>query len=723
MKGKFLGSATFILIFFGFSSYTFKPANTGPNENLLKYLMTELHRYHYQRQAIDDSFSRKVFDEYMDKLDPFKEFFTQSDIELMEGYKDEVDDQIMQLRFDLFDLSKDIFFKRLQEVPSFYKEILAQPFDFSQEESFELDFDKLPFAKDQEELKDYWRKRLKYEVLRRLTRKLTAQEKLAESTKDTLLEDGAKDPASTPKSYDELEAESRAEVEKTYNSRFEFLKKRNDTDLRSLYLNSIANIYDPHTVYFAPKAKEEFDIRMSGSFEGIGARLVERDGLITVTEIIVGGPAYRKGELEAGDKILRVGQAGETPVDVVGMRTDDAVLMIRGKKGTEVRLTVRKSDGSERVLSIIRDVVQIEETFAKSVILEDEGEERKVGYIFLPQFYTDFDDPKNGRRCSRDVAKEIKKLKGENVESIILDLRDNGGGSLTEVIDMTGLFIEKGPVVQVKSRIHSPTVMEDKDSDIQYDGPLIVMVNELSASASEILAAAIQDYERGIIVGSSASSFGKGTVQRIQNLSRYEPQGPNLGGLKVTIQKFYRIDGGATQLKGVIPDVVLPSRRAYIPIGEKEEKYSISWDEIDPVPHRDWTQTLVDEDHLRSLSAARVDQNETFSLIKENALYLKEQRENTQYPLVLEDYRQMQKELSENSKKYRSIYDPIEGFHISMTTVDAPIVAADSNLVETWDQWIESLTEDPYLYETLQIALDMGSELRLSGMTKPKSKK
>ena len=716
MKGKFLGSATFILIFFGFSSYTFKPADTGPNENLLKYLMNELHRYHYQRQTIDDSFSRKVFEAYMDKLDPFKEFFTQSDVELLEGYQDEIDDQIMQLRFDLFDLSKDIFFKRLQQVPNFYKEILAQPFDFSTDESFELDFDKLPFAKDQEELKDYWRKRLKYEVLRRLTRKLTAQEKLAEDST-------ANDSTATVKTFEELEAESRAEVEKTYNSRFEFLKKRNDTDLRSLYLNSIANIYDPHTVYFAPKAKEEFDIRMSGSFEGIGARLVEREGLITVTEIIVGGPAYRKGELEAGDKILRVGQAEETPVDVVGMRTDDAVLMIRGKKGTEVRLTVRKSDGSERVLSIIRDVVQIEETFAKSVILQDEGEDRKVGYIFLPQFYTDFDDPKNGRRCSRDVANEIKKLKGENVESIILDLRDNGGGSLTEVIDMTGLFIEKGPVVQVKSRIHSPTVMEDKDPSIQYNGPLIVMVNELSASASEILAAAIQDYDRGIIVGSSASSFGKGTVQRIQNLSRYEPQGPNLGGLKVTIQKFYRIDGGATQLKGVEPDVVLPSRREFIPIGEKEEKYSIAWDEIDPVPHQDWTQTLVDEDHLRSLSAARVDQNETFTLIRENAQYIKEQREKTLYPLVLGDYRQMQKDLSENSKKYRSIYDPIEGFKVSKTAIDAPIIAADSNLVETWDQWIESLTEDPYLYETLQIALDMGNELRLSGMAKPKRKK
>ncbi|MEM6631229.1 MAG: carboxy terminal-processing peptidase [Bacteroidota bacterium] len=722
MKGKFLGSVTFILIFFGFSSYTFKPEPTGPNENLLKYLMTELHRYHYQRQAIDDSFSRKVFNEYMDKLDPFKEFFTQSDVELMEGYKDEIDDQIMQLRFDLFDLSKDIFFKRLVEVPNYYKEILAQPFDFSEDESFEIDFDKLPFAKDQEELKDYWRKRLKYEVLRRLTRKLTAQEKLAETAVDSLKSGDSEDSVAA-KSFEELEAESRAEVEKTYNSRFEFLKKRNDTDLRSLYLNSIANIYDPHTVYFAPKAKEEFDIRMSGSFEGIGARLVERDGLITVTEIIVGGPAYRKGELEAGDKILRVGQADESPVDVVGMRTDDAVLMIRGKKGTEVRLTVRKSDGSERVLSIIRDVVQIEETFAKSVILQDEGDDRKVGYIFLPQFYTDFDDPKNGRRCSRDVAKEIKKLKSESVESIILDLRDNGGGSLTEVIDMTGLFIEKGPVVQVKSRIHPPTVMEDKDPGLQYDGPLIVMVNELSASASEILAAAIQDYDRGIIVGSSASSFGKGTVQRIQNLSRYEPQGPNLGGLKVTIQKFYRIDGGATQLKGVVPDVVLPSRREFIPIGEKEEKYSIAWDEIEPVAHRDWKETLVDEDHLRSLSAARVGQNETFSLIKENALYLKEQREKTKYPLILEDYRNLQEEITENSKKYRSIYDPIEGFDISMTAVDAPVIAADSNLVETWDKWIESLTEDPYLYETLQIALDMGNELHLSGMTKPKGKK
>ena len=716
MKGKFLRSLSLVAIFFGFSSYTFSPPPAGTNENLLKYLMTELHRYHYQRQTIDDDFSRKVFSEYLEKLDPFKEFLTQIDVELMEGYKDEIDDQIMHLRFDLFDLSKDIFFRRLAEFPTYYEPLLAEPFDFSVEEGFSFEFDEVPFAKNKEELREYWRKRLKYEVLRRLNRKLTAQENLqkkaSESEEDSL----------SIKTFEELEVESRKEVLKAYNDRYDFLKKRNDTDLRSLYLNSIANIYDPHTAYYAPKDKEEFDIRMSGSFEGIGARLTERDGLITVTEIIVGGPAYRKGELEAGDKILRVAQASETPVDVVGMRTDDAVLMIRGKKGTEVRLTVRKSDGTEMVLSIVRDVVQIKETFAKSVILQEEGDKRKVGYIFLPQFYADFDDPRNGRNCSRDVAREIEKLQKEEVESIILDLRDNGGGSLTEVVKMTGLFIENGPVVQVKSRIHEPAVMEDEDPSIQYEGPLVVMINELSASASEILAAAIQDYDRGIIVGSN-SSFGKGTVQRIQNLSRYEPRGPNLGGLKVTIQKFYRINGGATQLKGVEPDIVLPSRRKYIPIGEKEEKYSISWDEIESVPHKDWEATLVDEDHLRSLSAARVDENPTFSLIKENALYLKKQRERGLYPLKLEDYRNLQKEISDNSKKYRSIFDKIESFDISMTSADMLTSESDTNLVETWDKWMKSLTEDPYLYETLQIALDMGNELHLSGMAKPNGRK
>ena len=720
MKGNYLRSLSLIVVFFGFSSYTFNPTGTGPNENLLKYLMTELHRYHYQRQTIDDDFSQKVFAEYLEKLDPFKEFLTQIDVELMEGYRDEIDDQIMHLRFDLFDLSKDIFFRRLAEFPSYYEEILAQPLDFEVEEEFNFEFDEVPFAKNKEELRDYWRKRLKYEVLRRLNRKLTAQENLKEEEEDLSSDEEKESLAS--KSFAELEADARKEVLKAYNNRYEFLKKRNDTDLRSLYLNSIANIYDPHTTYFAPKDKEEFDIRMSGSFEGIGARLTERDGLITVTEIIVGGPAYRKGQLEAGDKVLRVAQGSETPVDVVGMRTDDAVLMIRGKKGTEVRLTVRKSDGSEKILSIIRDVVQIEETFAKSVILQEEGEKRKVGYIFLPQFYADFDDPRNGRNCSQDVSREIEKLQKEKVESIILDLRDNGGGSLTEVVKMTGLFIEKGPVVQVKSRIHEPTVMEDENPSIQYDGPLVVMINELSASASEILAAAIQDYDRGVIVGSS-STFGKGTVQRIQNLSRYEPRGPNMGGLKVTIQKFYRIDGGATQLRGVEPDIELPSRREYIPIGEKEEKYSIAWDEIDPVPHKDWKETPVDEDHLRSLSAARVDKNPTFSLIKENALYLKEQRERSTYPLQLESYRGLQKEISENSKKYRSIYDEIESFDISMTAEDMVLVEADSNTSQSWNQWIKTLTEDPYLYETLQIALDMGNELHISGMAKPKAKK
>jgi len=703
MKSFFKGSLVLLGIFLLFSSYTFSPLPIGKDEMLLKYLITELHRYHYQRQDIDDTFSRNTFDLYLTKLDPLKEFLTQGDVERLEVYKSEIDDQIISLRFDFFELSQQLYLQRIQEVEAFYSTLLDEPFDFTKEEEIETDFDALSFARDKEDLKDYWRKRLKYEVLRRLSRKLEAQDKLEEEER---------------KSFDELEVEIREDVKEDYADRFERLSKINDTDIRSLYYNSIANIYDPHTAYFPPKDKEDFDIQISGQFEGIGARLVEREGFVEVTDIIVGGPCYRQGDLEVGDKILKVGEGDDEPVNIVGMRVDEAVLLIRGKKGTEVKLTVQKKEGTEKVVSITRDVVELEEAYVKSVQLKESDDKRGIGYIYLPKFYANFDDPKNGRRCAVDVAKEIEKLKAADVRGIILDLRNNGGGALNEVVDMSGLFIEKGPIVQVKSRGRKPYILEDKDGSVQYEGPLVVLVNSYSASASEILAAAIQDYERGVIIGDA--TFGKGTVQRLLNLDRHDPDGPSLGGLKLTIQKFYRIDGGATQKKGVVPDIVLPFKNKYIPTGEKEEEYSMAWDEIDPVSYKEWSETSFDLDDLRSKSEQRVAQNEAFKLVEESALYYKEQSDRASYPLNLTAYKTLQDEISEKSNKYRTIKHEVEGFEAFILDADKPIIEADTNVAEKWDKWINSLVVDPYIHEAFQVVEDMNGDNKLSSVNQMK---
>ena len=364
---------------------------------------------------------------------------------------------------------------------------------------------------------------------------------------------------------------------------FSFVKDLDREDWFSIYLNVIAERFDPHTSYFAPEEKEKFDVSMSGKFFGIGARLQKKNDYVEITELISGGPAWRNKELEAGDLILKVAQGNGQPVDIGGMKLDEVVKKIKGPKGTEVRLTVKKVDGSVKVIKIVREEVEIEETYAKSSVVNKDG--NLFGVIYLPKFYIDFEN-KDSRDAAKDVALEVDRLKKQGVQGIALDLRDNGGGSLKTVIDIAGLFIEKGPVVQVKSAGKSKEVLSDTDSKIQWDGPLVIMINNFSASASEILAAAIQDYNRGIIIGST-QSYGKGTVQNVIDLNQFVRNNSmgDLGAFKMTTQKFYRINGGSTQLKGVSSDDVMPDKYSYIKIGERDADNAMPWDKIDPAPY------------------------------------------------------------------------------------------------------------------------------------------
>jgi len=694
---KFRGPVFFSLIAVILLVGAFYPhqVNQSEKESILIHTMIGgLKQLHYQPQDMDDEFSKNVYKLYIDRIDGGRRWFTQKDVDKLKKYELQIDNETEEGTFEFFDASVELLNSGIDRSKKFYTEILAKPFDFNADETIELDNEKKPFAKNEKELKEYWYKSLKYETMTRLATKLEAQE--SESFEGT------------KKSTEELEAESRKEVQENFEDIFERIGELRRTDRLSAYLNTITNVYDPHTGYFEPKDKENFDIGMSGTLEGIGARLQSEGEFTKVVSIVPGGPAWKQKDLENDDLILKVAQEKGEVVDVTGYRLDDVVKLIRGDKGTKVTLTVKKVDGSIKKVTIVRDVVIIDESYAKSVILDFPGKIENVGYIKLPRFYADF-NREEGRSCAKDVAKEIEKLKSQNVSGIILDLRNNGGGSLRDVVTMSGLFIEEGPIVQVKARGRSPEVLEDKDPQVQYEGDLIVMVNSYSASASEILAAALQDYGRAVIVGSK-STFGKGTVQRFFDLDRairgYNEVKP-LGEVKLTIQKFYRVNGGSTQLRGVVPDIILPDRFQYIDVGERDHEFAMKWTEIEPVAYSQSIISLEGLNDWKSASEARVADSETFQLVLENAKRLKNQRDETTYPLNLKGYQTEEEEIEKLNDKYDEMFKQIDGLEVSNLEEDLTQIESDESRVARNDEWVKSIKKDIYIDEVLSIMRDM----------------
>ena len=546
--------------------WSFIPKQEGDPEKdrlLLELLTFVIEKGHYSPAEIDDNFSKSLYKEYIKSLDPTKRFFLQSDIVEFSKYETELDDQIKNKDLTFFDLTYSRLKKRIDESKTYYKSILTQPFDFNDEEEFNSDYEKVPFASSISDLKEKWRKQLKLSVLSSLTDRLKLEEDIKNGVvierKDSLGAKKADKPIDkTPKTFDQIEKETRESTLKSMNEFFNLIDEMDREDWFSIFVNSIAERFDPHTSYFAAEEKERFDVSMSGKFFGIGARLQKKNDFTEITELISGGPAWRGKELEVGDIFLKVAQGDNDPVDVVGMKIDDVVKKIKGPKGTEVRLTVKKTDGTIKVITLIRDEIEIEETYLKSSIVEKNG--LKYGVIYLPKFYIDFENA-DSRDAGKDMAIEVERLKKEGVNGIVLDVRDDGGGSLKTVVDIAGLFIEQGPIVQIKSAAGKKEVLYDRDKKVQWDGPLVVMINNFSASASEILAAAIQDYKRGVIIGSK-QSYGKGTVQNVIDLNQFIRNSSlgDLGALKTTTQKFYRINGGSTQLEGVSSDVVMPDK-------------------------------------------------------------------------------------------------------------------------------------------------------------------
>lgn len=700
------------VVVLGIAAY-YPQRNDVPAEKdaiILQSLVEGINRLHFQPQAINDDFSKKVYDLYLDRLDGRRMYLTQQDINKLKPYEMQLDDQINKSTFEFFNLSVELLDASIVKAEKTFYELIKKDYNFNEKESLETDTDKKSFAKNDDELTEYWRKMLKYSLM------LKVADKIKEAEKERLKNAGkeASDSDAIPQVSKEQEAtymaEAKTELTKDYENMFKRIHKQKRSDRLNIYLNAIANIFDPHTEYFEPVEKQNFDISMSGRLEGIGARLQTLpDGEYTkVSDIIVGGPAWKQKELEVDDVIMKVQQQGKEAVDIAGMEINDVVSMIRGDKNTEVTLTVkRKADGSIKQITIVRDEVIIDEGYVKSLIIEDKKVNKKIGYIKLPRFYADFDN-EEGHQCATDVAVELEKLKAQKVEGIIIDLRYNGGGSLRDVVKMSGFFIEKGPIVQVKARDTRPEVLEDTDPAVQYTGPLVIMVNEFSASASEIMAAAMQDYGRAIIVGTK--TYGKGTVQRFIDLDRtvrgFDEFKP-LGEVKMTIQKFYRINGGSTQLEGVTPDIILPDNYLYVPVGEREMEYPMAWTKIESVPYSQNVTKFNGMNRYVETSTARQKGSETFAMILNNAKHIKEQRDDTSVSLNLKDFLTEDAADEKLGKKFDDVLKPIDNLSAANLPEDMPAITADESKKARNDEWLKDVYKDVHLYETLAIIYDM----------------
>jgi carboxyl-terminal processing protease len=701
------------------------PNDPEKDKTLLELLQFVIERYHYKPAAMDDAFSKGIYKDYIEALDPSKRFFLQSDIDEFAKFETSIDDQIKNKELIFFNLTYNRLMQRMTESKTYYKDILAKPFDYNVNETFNTNYEKLPFMTSTAELKDKWRKQIKLSTLSSLTDRLKIQEDLKNGVvsdkakkalakndgkpKDELLNpDSEKSKELKTKSYDDLEKETRESSLKSLNEYFGFIDELDKNDWFSVYINAITARYDPHTNYFAPEEKERFDTSMSGKLEGIGARLQKKNDYVEISELISGGPAWRSKEFSPnGDLILKVAQGNGEALDISGMKLDDVVKKIKGPKGTEVRLTVKKVDGSIHIITLIRDVVEIEETYAKSSIIEKNG--LKYGVIYLPKFYIDFDD-RNGRDAGKDIALEVERLKKENVQGIIMDVRDNGGGSLQTVVDIGGLFIEDGPIVQIKSAAGKKEVLYDRDQKVEWDGPLVIMQNSFSASASEILAAAMQDYKRAIIIGSK-QSYGKGTVQNVMDLNQLMRGSKlgDMGALKTTTQKFYRINGGSTQLEGVTSDVAMPDRYAYLKMGERDIDNAMPWDKIEPANYNVWTKQQNFDKAIQN-SKARMSSNEKFKLIEENAKWIDSRDKETTYSLNMATFKKEQTAIEELSKKYKSIADYQNTLKFSSLPYEEDAMKKDLSLKEKRDRWHESLSKDIYVEEAINILDDLQSK-------------
>ncbi|MBC3757148.1 carboxy terminal-processing peptidase [Hyunsoonleella sp. SJ7] len=710
MKKNFKALLLVLLLAFASCSFTSKTFDNPDKDKLLVQVITYvLQQGHFDPIQINDQFSEELFEDYLERIDPVKRYFYQSDYKEFQKYKTEIDDQLKAFDITFFNVVHERMLQRIDEAKSIYKEVLAKPFDYNIDETFDTDYENMGFVSNKKQMKERWRKQLKFSTLSNYDDIHEGEKRAKEN-----------DPSYVMKTEAEIEKQAREATLKSLNIYFnDNVDDLTREDWFSTYVNTIVEEFDPHTYYLAPRSKEDFDQQMSGKLEGIGARLQKRMDYIKIVELISGGPAWRSQLLEVEDVILKVKQEDdEHPIDIVGMRINDAIKYIKGPKGTKVTLTIKKVDGTIKDVTIVRDVVELGETYAKASLVE-KGD-KKFGIINLPRFYVDFQDYKN-LNAAIDVKKEIERLKDEGMEGLILDLRNNGGGSLPAVVDMAGLFIKDGPVVQVRSTGQPKEVLKDRDRSIVWDGPLVILVNELSASASEIMAAAMQDYKRAIVIGSK-QTYGKGTVQNVYNLNnlvRNNTSG-DLGALAFTTQKYYRINGGSVQLEGVKSDVQVPGRYSFIDVGEKEKENPLPYDEIDPADYEIW-DNYFDYDNTISKSKERMSGNDQLKLIEENARWVKSKIDETVFSLNYKTYKNQLELNEEEAKRFDAISDYKTDLTFAPTKFEKQLFESDTtSLREKRERWYENLSKDVYVEEAVHVLEDLKMAYSIKKVAKVK---
>ena len=693
MKTKFI--LLFFSLFLLLSHTNLKGENSTSDQDpekdkvlisVLNYMLT---RGHYVQKDLNDEFSKHVFTNFIDGLDPSKRYFTKDDIKEFSKYKYQIDNQLKESDIAFYNLVYNRFLSKIKNAKKYYGALLKKPFNYKKNEVIDLDYKKMEYADSEKELVNYWRKQLKLQTIDRIQE----QENLDE-------EKFEKDPTYKKRSFSSIEKIAREKVMTSMENLYIRIDELEHKDWFSTFLNSVVSAFGPHTTYMAPNIKETFDQDMSGKLEGIGARLQKKGIYTHVVELVSGGPAWKQGELEEGDILLKVAQENEDPIDIVGMRLDDAIKFIKGPKDTKVTLSVKKKiDGTTKDITITRDIVQLDETFVKSSVVLKDG--KKFGIIDLPKFYINFDD-RNFRDSAKDMEKEIERLKDENVEGLLIDLRNNGGGSLDTAVKIAGLFVDKGPVVQVKYRNEDPVVREDIDKNTQWSGSLVVLVNELSASASEIFAAAMQDYNRAIILGGN-QTYGKGTVQNIIPINKFYPNyDKKLGFLKMTIQKFYRINGGSTQVEGVYSDIAMPTRFSYMSYGERDLEGALKWDKVPQANYKP-INSYINFSDVVTTSIERINNDPKFQLIDEYAKWLKNEQEDSTYSL---NYKQYKKELEERevfSKKFNSVFKYKSNLTFNSPNYELPLFKDNKDLEEKRMAWHKNLSKDIYISEALNV--------------------
>ncbi len=677
-------------------SFVSKDFDTSDKDNLIIQLITYvLDQAHYLDKEINDEFSEKVFDTFLENLDPYKRYFYASDIEEFSKYKYLIDDALKNPNLDFFELVYKRYTKRMLESEKIFNDILSKPFDFNKDEVCECDFEELDYVKTKNQLFDRWRKLLKIYVIENYHNEIEDDLRKSKENSDFIL----RNPVL-------IEKKTRESLKETMQQNYAFMSEEMQrSDWFSVYINSFVSQYDPNTSYLDPESKDRFDVDMSGNYAGIGARLQKKIDKVEITEVISGGPAWRDNILEKGDAILKVRQDNEDePVGILNMRLSEAVKLIKGKKGTKVHLTVKKVDGTVTEVTVKRDIVLLEETYIKSSIVEKDN--NTYGLINIPKFYIDFDNQSN-RDAAKDLRTEIERLKEQGIQGLVIDLRNNGGGALKTVVDMAGMFIKNGPVVQVKYFDKEKQVLSDRDRSVLWTGPLVILVNEGSASASEILAAAMQDYKRAIIIGGN-QTWGKGTVQNVFPLNRMVRGNTNgdLGALRYTTQKYYRINGGSVQLEGVKSDINVPYRYKYLEFGEKDSENPLQWDEIDKVEFDTWNSNFNFEEAITK-SNKRMANNEYLKLVDENAKWIKSVRDNK---LINLNYDKFKLELEENSsitEKFKALNDYTMNYSFKSLPYELDLIKNDSVLGLKRERWHKSLNKDFYIDEALNVLSDL----------------